>query len=62
MLCFLDDPAARETFLSYPAGQQKMFIDWINAAKREETKVNRIVQTLQKLANNEKFGDTGSMI
>ena len=39
-----------------------MFINWINKAKREETKVKRVVQTLNKLANNEKFGDPGLRI
>jgi len=57
MLCFLDDQFAHQTFLSYTEGQQKEFIDWINEAKRVETKVNRIAKTLNKLAEGKKFRD-----
>ena len=48
--CFLDEPNAYETFLSYTSGQQKEFIDWIYSAKTDETKIERISETLNKLA------------
>ncbi len=57
MLCLKDDPTAHETFLSYTDGQQKEFIDWIYSAKTEETKVERMAETLRKLVNRKTFRD-----
>jgi len=57
LLCLKDDPTAHETFLSYTDGQQKEFIDWIYSAKTEETKVERMAETLRKLANKKTFRD-----
>ena len=57
MVCFNDDPDAYTAFLNYSPGQQKVFIDWINAAKRTDTKVDRIVKTLNKIAAGKKLYD-----
>lgn len=51
LLCLLDDPIAHEIFKSYSEGKKKMFIDWINSAKRMETKADRIAKTLDMLHN-----------
>jgi Domain of unknown function (DUF1905)/Bacteriocin-protection, YdeI or OmpD-Associated len=56
-LCFQDDPDAHKRFLSYTEGEQKAFIDWILAAKRDETRIERIAVTLNKLAQGLKFSD-----
>ncbi|MFZ4546328.1 MAG: DUF1905 domain-containing protein [Bacteroidales bacterium] len=53
--CLKEDPAAYNTFLSYTDGQQKEFIDWIYSAKTDDTKVERIAQTLNKLVKQEKL-------
>lgn len=52
-LCLQNEPNAYETFCSYTDGEQKAFIDWIYSAKKEETKVERIVKTLKKLEKGE---------
>jgi Domain of unknown function (DUF1905)/Bacteriocin-protection, YdeI or OmpD-Associated len=54
LLCLKDDPVAYKTFLSYTDGQQKEFIDWIYSAKTENTKVERITETLRKLAKKKR--------
>ena len=57
LLCLMDDPTAHQTFLEYTDGEQKAFIEWIYSAKTDETKVERIAKTLNKLANRQKFTD-----
>ena len=57
LLCLKDDPIAHQTFLSYPDGEQKAFINWIYSAKKEETKVERIAKMLDKLSKGQKFMD-----
>lgn len=54
-LCLLDHPVEYKTFLGYTSGEQKAFINWIDAAKTDETKVNRIAKTLDKLLKKQKF-------
>ena len=57
LLCLKDEPLAYKTFLGYTEGEQKAFIDWISSAKKEETKVDRIVKTINKLLKKLKFSD-----
>lgn len=56
-LCLSDEPDAYETFLTYSDGEQKAFIEWIYSAKTDETKVERISKTLDKLARGQKLKD-----
>lgn len=56
-LCLSDEPHAYETFLTYSDGEQKAFIEWIYSAKTDETKVERISKTLDKLARGQKLKD-----
>ncbi|MDP4203004.1 MAG: YdeI/OmpD-associated family protein [Bacteroidota bacterium] len=55
MVCLKEDKIAYKIFLTYTDGQQKEFIDWIYSAKTDETKVERIAETLNLLANGKKF-------
>jgi uncharacterized protein YdeI (YjbR/CyaY-like superfamily) len=55
--CLEEDSIAYEAFKSYTDGQRKEFIDWIYSAKTEDTRVKRIVETLNKLAKGRKFRD-----
>jgi hypothetical protein len=55
--CLEEDPIANKNFLSYTDGQRKEYIDWIYSAKTDETKVKRIVDTLNRLAADKKFRD-----
>lgn len=56
-LCLMDEPNGLEILLTYTNGEQKAFIDWIYAAKTDETKVKRIARTLDKIAKGEKLTD-----
>lgn len=51
--CFRQEPASLlSTFQSFTEGQQKAYLDWIYAAKHEDTKANRIAQMMYKLSKN----------
>ena len=60
LLCLVEDPTAHETFLSFSDGERKAYIDWIYSAKTDETKVDRIARTLNKLVKGQKFYDKES--
>ncbi len=49
LLCLNDEPVAKQQFQQLSESEQKAIIDWIYAAKRDEQKVERIAQTLDKL-------------
>ncbi len=44
-----------ETFLSFTEGEQKAYLDWIENAKTEDTKVKRIVVMIERLRKKMKF-------
>lgn len=56
-LCFRDHPDEYKIFSGYTDGRQKALIDWIYAAKTEETRVDRIAKTLDKLLKQYKLTD-----
>ena len=49
LICLKDEPLAHKRFLSLSEGKQKEIIDWISQAKKEETKVERIASSIEKL-------------
>ena len=49
------EEGALEKFETYSDGQKKAFIDWINSAKTEQTKADRIAKTIIKVLNEDKF-------
>ena len=51
-LCLADVPNAFEQFCNLSEGEKKIAIDWINAAKKEETKTERILTLIKKLQIN----------
>ena len=56
ILCFENEPKkAYETFLNLTEGQQKAYLDWIYSAKKEDTKAERIVQMMDRLAKGQRF-------
>lgn len=58
MDCFKNEPSeVYEAFLHYTEGEQKAYIDWIYDAKKEETKVERIVTMMQRVSANKKLND-----
>lgn len=56
--CFEDEPKKTYAiFCSYTEGEQKAYLDWIYAAKTEETKANRILKMMDRLKKQLKFSD-----
>jgi len=48
---------AYENFLGFTEGEQKTYLDWIYAAKKEVTKADRMVKMIDRVINNMKFYD-----
>lgn len=57
LLCLIENPIAHKTFLSFSDGEQKAYINWIYSAKTDETKVERIAKTLNRLVIGQRFYD-----
>lgn len=55
LLCMRYEDGLLEKFKIYTDGQKKAFIDWINSAKTEQTKIDRIAKTITMIQNGEKF-------
>ena len=54
--CFENEPKSTfEFYNSLNQDEQKVYLDWIYDAKTEETKANRIVEMMDKLAAGRKF-------
>jgi hypothetical protein len=53
LLCLQDEPTAHKKFNSLSPKEQKSILDWIYSVKSDETKVERIVQTIDKLSIKE---------
>ncbi|WDF54568.1 YdeI/OmpD-associated family protein [Mucilaginibacter sp. KACC 22063] len=49
--CFDDEPEAFEFFNSLTRGHRDYFIKWINSAKTEPTRVNRIANTVNAMVS-----------
>lgn len=62
--CLRDEPSAHQAFFALPEGEQKQYIDWIYAAKKEETRVDRMAETINRLTRGltlrQKSGDEQS--
>jgi uncharacterized protein YdeI (YjbR/CyaY-like superfamily) len=48
------NPAAAASFVGFPPGQQREYVDWIAEAKREETQAKRIGQAVEWLAQGKR--------
>ncbi|MGR3812018.1 YdeI/OmpD-associated family protein [Jiulongibacter sp. NS-SX5] len=56
--CIIDIPEAFAFYSSLKPSHQKQYIDWINAAKSMDTKVQRINEMTEKLRRKKKFHDS----
>jgi hypothetical protein len=54
-LCLQEEPRAYQTFLGFTDSEKKYYIDWIYSAKKDETKIQRIVKTIDRLLSKKKF-------
>jgi hypothetical protein len=49
LVCLQDEPAAYSFFIKLSESEQKYYIQWIYSAKKEETKIERIAKTINRL-------------
>lgn len=49
LLCLKDEPIAYQNYLQLHETEQQQIIEWIYAIKRDDLKVERIVQSIDKL-------------
>jgi uncharacterized protein YdeI (YjbR/CyaY-like superfamily) len=47
-----DDPQAYANFFKFPPSSRRMYIEWLNSAKREETRLRRIEKIVSHSAKN----------
>lgn len=57
LLCLSDDFEAKAFFHRLTESEQMHYLDWIYKAKREETKINRLAKTINRLAKGLKMYD-----
>lgn len=57
MDCLDDEPVAREFFQSLPGSHQRYFSKWIDSAKTDATKANRIAKAVNALAKKLGYGE-----
>ena len=50
MVCLQSDQTAYNVFMGLSDGEKKWYVEWIYSAKKEETKIDRIAQMLNKLS------------
>ncbi|MGE0636910.1 MAG: DUF1905 domain-containing protein [Bacteroidia bacterium] len=55
LLCLNDEPEALKFFNSLTESEQNYYINWIYSAKREETKIDRLAKSINRLLKREKF-------
>jgi hypothetical protein len=54
-LCLKEEPKALKAFHNLSDAEQKQYLDWIYSAKKEETKIERIANSINKLLKGEKL-------
>ena len=57
LLCLEDEPAALKFFKSLSESEQKFYIQWVYSAKKEETKIDRLAETVNRLMQGLKLYD-----
>lgn len=57
LLCLKEEPKALAFFKSLTESEQKFYIQWIYSAKKEETKINRLAKTIDRLLEGKKLYD-----
>jgi hypothetical protein len=58
MHCLKDEPLALKFFKSLTESQRKYYIDWIYSARKEDTKVKRLAETVNRLLQGLKLYDS----
>ena len=56
--CFQNEsPTLFDTFSSFSDGEKKAYLDWIYSAKKDDTKVERIIKMMKRLQKGLKIND-----
>lgn len=55
VLCLKDEPEAWGNFSGFSDGVKKAFIDWIESAKTDETRISRMAKTVDMAAKGQKM-------
>lgn len=55
LICLRDEPKALKFFNSISESEQKYYVQWIYSAKKEETKINRMSKSINRLARGLKL-------
>jgi bifunctional DNA-binding transcriptional regulator/antitoxin component of YhaV-PrlF toxin-antitoxin module len=57
LLCLQEEPQALKFFNSLTESERKYYIDWVYSAKKEETKIDRLAKTINRLLQRLKMYD-----
>lgn len=57
LMCLADSHLAYDFFMTLTESNQKYYVDWILESKSVDTKVARIIKTIQRLEQGQKFYD-----
>lgn len=57
LICLQDEPAALKFFNSLSESEKKFYIQWVYSGKKEETKVDRLAKTIDRLLRGFKMYD-----
>ena len=57
LLCLQEEPQALRFFNSLSESEQHNYVKWIYSAKIDQTKVDRIAKTIDRLTQNKKYYD-----
>jgi hypothetical protein len=57
LLCLQEEPEALQFFNSLSESEQLNYVKWIYSAKTDQTKVDRMAKTLDRLTKNQKYYD-----
>lgn len=55
-ICLADERYLFEAFIAMPKSHQNYFINWLNSAKTETTRINRITMIVNAMENGWDFG------
>lgn len=58
--CLRDEPVAHQAFFAFPENEQKQYIDWIYEAKKEETRVDRMAEAIDRITRGLTFREKSS--
>jgi len=61
LLCLQEEPEALKFFNSLSENEKHNYVKWIFSAKTDQTKVNRIAKTIDRLLKNQKYYDKATL-